>query len=96
MTSDVTCQFDDPSHAGASAEDVCAMFVEQIGKASPGKQLAITIRAPTSRQAEAVVLDEEGAVIAENQFDVMDTRLSQSAWENFAAAIANAVAQHGN
>lgn len=95
MTTDVICTFDDPSHAGANAEDVCTMFAEQVAEAAPGKRLAITIKAPTSRQAEAIVRDEDGAVIAENQFDVMDTQLSHSTWEGFAAATARAVAKQG-
>ena len=95
MTTDVTCTFDDPSHAGARAEDVCAMFAEQVAEAAPGKRLAITIKAPTSRQAEAIVRDADGTVIAENQFDVMDTQLGHSTWEDFAAATARAVAKQG-
>ena len=95
-TAEISCTLEGANFAGVVADEACGIFrraLAEEGALTAGNRYSVALTARSADSAGAVVSDADGTVIADLDFDVMDTPLSAASWEQFARGVAREVAR---
>lgn len=87
MDGEISCTLKGEAQAGASSEEICALFVEAMKEAGQADVERIALTALSETRAKAVALDHSGNTLADLDYAIMDRELALDSWNNLARSL---------